>query len=182
MALAAPRHRGPEPDGLMKDAHHGELNLVACCRFDRFARSVRHPVIALDDFRARCIDFISMHDGIDPSTAAGRLSFTLIAAVAELERKLIRERNKVGLQAPQKAWREAHRALLAVSQSSPVVACSGGSMRSGGPRNRWCDSVHARRVWTLSNKYLYVIVSAVDLIELIDKPIEALKDRFAMRL
>ncbi|WP_437742852.1 recombinase family protein [Sorangium sp. So ce302] len=99
MALEAPKNRGPEPDLLMKDAHHGELNLVACCRFDRFARPVRHPVIALDDFRARGIDFISMHDGIDTSTPAGRFSFTIIAAMAELERELIRERTKAGLQA-----------------------------------------------------------------------------------
>jgi DNA invertase Pin-like site-specific DNA recombinase len=55
--------------------------------------------MALDDFRAKGIDFISMHDGIDTSTPAGRFSFTIIAAVAELERELIRERTRAGIQA-----------------------------------------------------------------------------------
>lgn len=40
-----------------------------------------------------------MHDGIDTSTSAGRFSFTIIAAVAELERELIRERTRAGLAA-----------------------------------------------------------------------------------
>ncbi|XYI04193.1 recombinase family protein [Sorangium sp. So ce1128] len=59
--------------------------------------SVRHLVIAFDDIRARGIDFISMHDSIDTSTPAGRFSFTIIAAVAELERELIRERTRAGI-------------------------------------------------------------------------------------
>jgi DNA invertase Pin-like site-specific DNA recombinase len=97
--VSGAKDRRPELDRLMKDAHHGKLDLVACWRFDRFARSVRHLVIALDDFRARDIDFISMNDGIDTSTPAGRFSFTIIAAIAELERELIRERTRAGIQA-----------------------------------------------------------------------------------
>lgn len=99
LAVSGAKDRRPRLDALMDDAHHGRLDLVACWRFDRFARSVRHLVIALDDFRARGIDFISMHDGIDTSTPAGRFSFTIIAAVAELERELIRERTRAGLAA-----------------------------------------------------------------------------------
>ncbi|WP_437895730.1 recombinase family protein [Sorangium sp. So ce124] len=72
---------------------------MACWRLDRFARSVRHLMIALNHFRARDIDFISLHDGIDTSTPAGRFSFTIIAAVAEVKRELIAQRTKAGLQA-----------------------------------------------------------------------------------
>ncbi|WP_437575042.1 recombinase family protein [Sorangium sp. So ce887] len=64
---------------------------------------------ALDDFRARGIDFISIHDGIDTSTPAGRFSFTIIAAVAKLERELIRERTKAGLQAAKRRGAELGR-------------------------------------------------------------------------
>jgi DNA invertase Pin-like site-specific DNA recombinase len=97
--VSGAKDRRPELDKLMADAHHGKLDMVACWRLDRFARSVRHLVIALDDFRARGIDFLSLHDGIDTSTPAGRFSFTIIAAVAELERELIRERTRAGLHA-----------------------------------------------------------------------------------
>jgi DNA invertase Pin-like site-specific DNA recombinase len=97
--VSGSKDKRPALDKLMADVHHGNLDLVACWRFDRFARSVRHLVIALDEFRAKGIDFVSMHDGIDTSTPAGRFSFTIIAAVAELERELIRERTRAGIQA-----------------------------------------------------------------------------------
>jgi DNA invertase Pin-like site-specific DNA recombinase len=83
----------------MRDAHKGKLDIVICWRFDRFGRSVRHLVMALDEFRALGVDFLSMNDGIDTSTPAGRFTFHVIAAVAELEREIIRERTKAGMQA-----------------------------------------------------------------------------------
>jgi len=93
------KDRRPELNRLTKDISRGKVDLVACWRFDRFARSVRHLVTALDEFRARGVDFVSLHDGIDTSTPAGRFTFHVIAAVAELERELIRERTKAGLAA-----------------------------------------------------------------------------------
>ena len=97
--ISGSKDRRPELDKLMATAHKGKLDAVACWQFDRFARSVRHLVLALDEFRAKGIDFISMNDGIDTSTPTGRFSFTIIAAVAELERELIRERTIAGVQA-----------------------------------------------------------------------------------
>jgi DNA invertase Pin-like site-specific DNA recombinase len=92
------KDRRPELDRLMSDVCRGKIDLVACWRFDRFARSVRHLVTALDDFRARGIDFVSINDAIDTSTPAGRFTFQVIGAVAELEREIIRERVRLGIQ------------------------------------------------------------------------------------
>ncbi|MGF1469309.1 MAG: recombinase family protein, partial [Sandaracinaceae bacterium] len=89
----------PELDRLMKDARAGRLDMVAVWRFDRFARSVRHLVTALDEFNARGIDFISLHDGIDTSTPVGRFAFHVVAAMSEMERELIRGRVRSGLAA-----------------------------------------------------------------------------------
>jgi DNA invertase Pin-like site-specific DNA recombinase len=93
------KDRRPELDRLMQDVHRGMVGIVLVWRFDRFARSVRHLVTALEDFRSRSVDFISVMDGIDTCTPAGRFTFHVVAAVAELERELIRERTRAGIAA-----------------------------------------------------------------------------------
>ena len=83
---------------MMKDARRRRLDVVLVARFDRFARSVRHLVLALEEFQALGVDFVSMSESIDTSTPTGRLVFQILGAVAELERSLIRERIMMGLE------------------------------------------------------------------------------------
>src|SRR5215467_4628388 len=66
-------------------------------RFDRFARSTKHLVTALEEFSALGIDFISLSESVDTSTPMGKMIFTVLGAVAELERNLIKERIAMGL-------------------------------------------------------------------------------------
>ncbi len=61
------------------------------------ARSVSHLLRALDTFKAQGIDFVSFSEQMDTSTPAGKMVFTVLGAVAELERSLIVERVKAGL-------------------------------------------------------------------------------------
>jgi DNA invertase Pin-like site-specific DNA recombinase len=68
-------------------------------RYDRFARSLRQLVNALEEFRSLGIDFISLHEGVDTSTPNGRLVFGIFASIAEFERELIRDRVRSGLAA-----------------------------------------------------------------------------------
>ncbi len=68
-------------------------------RYDRFARSLRRLVNALEEFRALGVDFISLHEGVDTSTPNGRLVFGVFASIAEFERELIRERIRSGIAA-----------------------------------------------------------------------------------
>jgi DNA invertase Pin-like site-specific DNA recombinase len=70
---------------------------VVVYRYDRFARSLRQLVNALDEFRTLGIDFISLHEGVDTSTPNGRLVFGIFASIAEFERELIRDRVRSGL-------------------------------------------------------------------------------------
>ncbi len=88
----------PELDRLMADAQKRRLDAVAVWKFDRFARSTRHLVTALEQFNALGVDFISLSESIDTSTPMGKMVFTVLAAVAELELSLIRERVMMGLQ------------------------------------------------------------------------------------
>jgi len=99
VGVSGSKDKRPELDRLMRHVHKGGIDVVICWRFDRFARSVRHLVLALDEFRGCGVDFVSMEDSIDTSTPAGRFVFHIVAAVAELERELIRERTRCGVAA-----------------------------------------------------------------------------------
>lgn len=89
----------PALDQLMADAAGGlrDFEVIAVWKFDRFARSTRHLVNSLEKFQALKIDFISLTEAIDTSTPYGKLVFTILGAVAELERSLIAERIKNGM-------------------------------------------------------------------------------------
>jgi DNA invertase Pin-like site-specific DNA recombinase len=91
------KERRPGLDQLMADARRGLFEVVVVWRFDRFARSVKQLVLALEEFRALGIDFISHQEALDTSTPMGEAMFTMIAAMATLERSVIRERVMAGL-------------------------------------------------------------------------------------
>ena len=87
----------PELNRMMADAHKRRFDVVCVWRFDRFARSVSHLLRALETFKALGIDFVSYSEQMDTSTPAGKMVFTVLGAVAELERSLIVERVRAGL-------------------------------------------------------------------------------------
>jgi len=88
----------PELARLMADAQKRRLDAVAVWKFDRFARSTRHLVTALEQFNALGVDFISLSESINTGTPMGKMVFVVLAAVAELELSLIRERVVMGLE------------------------------------------------------------------------------------
>jgi DNA invertase Pin-like site-specific DNA recombinase len=87
----------PELNRLMADAHKRRFDVVAVWRFDRFARSVSHLLRALETFNALGIAFVSLSEQMDTTTPTGKMVFTVLGAVAELERSLIVERVRAGL-------------------------------------------------------------------------------------
>src|ERR1700692_4127698 len=87
----------PELNRLMADAHKRCFDVVAVCRFDRFARSVSHLLRALETFSALGIAFVSLSEQMDTTTPTGKMIFTVLGAVAELERSLIVWRVRAGL-------------------------------------------------------------------------------------
>jgi DNA invertase Pin-like site-specific DNA recombinase len=97
--ISGSRERRPALDRLMAACRKRLVDGVVVYRYDRFARSLRQLVNALEDFRALNIDFISIHEGVDTSTPNGRLIFGIFASIAEFERELIRDRVRSGLAA-----------------------------------------------------------------------------------
>src|SRR3990172_8406146 len=94
----AKEHR-PALDRLLSKCRKRLVDAVVVYRYDRFARSLRQLVNALEEFRALGIDFVSLHEGVDTSTPNGRLVFGIFASIAEFERELIRDRVRSGLAA-----------------------------------------------------------------------------------
>ena len=84
VGISGSKENRPALDCLMKDARSRRFDAVLVARFDRFARSTRHLVLALEEFSALGIDFISLSESIDTSTPMGKMVYTVIAAVAEL--------------------------------------------------------------------------------------------------
>jgi len=103
------RDRRPGLDQLMKAARSGRFDMVAVFRFDRFARSTRHLLVALEEFRILGVDFLSLREQVDTSTPMGKAMFTIIAAVAELEKDIIRERVIAGVRRAQAAGKHCGR-------------------------------------------------------------------------
>jgi DNA invertase Pin-like site-specific DNA recombinase len=97
--ISGSRERRPALDKLFSVCRKRLVDAVVVYRYDRFARSLRQLVNALEEFRSLGIDFISIHEGVDTSAPNGRLVFGIFASIAEFERELIRDRVRSGLAA-----------------------------------------------------------------------------------
>jgi DNA invertase Pin-like site-specific DNA recombinase len=106
----------PELDKLMGDARKRQFDAVVVWRFDRFARSTKHLLAALEEFRSLGIQFISYQENMDTTSALGQALFVIVAAVAELERNLIRERVNAGLRNARANGRRLGRPTCAVDR------------------------------------------------------------------
>ena len=95
--ISGAKETRPELNRLMADAHRRKFDVVIVWKFDRFARSVSHLLRALETFGALGIAFVSLSEQMDTTTPAGKMVFTVLGAVAELERSLIAERVRAGL-------------------------------------------------------------------------------------
>lgn len=89
--------RRPAFDRMMALVRRGKADVVMVYRFDRLARTVQKLIGILEEFRTIRVELISVHEAIDTTTPGGKLMFHMIAAFAEFERDLIRERTRSGM-------------------------------------------------------------------------------------
>jgi len=115
----------PALDRLIKDARARKFDVVIVARFDRFARSVSHLLRALEEFSHLGVDFVSLSESIDTSTPMGRMIFTILGAVAELERDLIKERVQMGISRARKQGKALGRPRVEIDplQVAGLRAC-----------------------------------------------------------
>jgi DNA invertase Pin-like site-specific DNA recombinase len=95
--ISGTKDRRPGLDELMADAQKRKFDTVLVWRFDRFARSTKHLITALEQFRHLGIEFISYQENIDTSSPLGKAMFTIVSAISELERNILLERVRAGI-------------------------------------------------------------------------------------
>jgi DNA invertase Pin-like site-specific DNA recombinase len=121
----------PALNQLMADAKRRKFDVIAVWKLDRFGRSVRHLVTAVAELEAVGVAFVSLKDNLDLSTPSGRLMFQIIAAMAEFERALIRERVIAGLRNAKHKGRKLGRPRVHVDVAQVAsLRASGASWRT----------------------------------------------------
>src|SRR2546430_3956917 len=95
--VSGSKDRRPALDQLLRDAKRRRFDVVVCWRLDRLGRNLKHLITLLEDLQALGVAFVSLAEGIDATTPAGKLQMHILGAIAEFERERIRERVLAGL-------------------------------------------------------------------------------------
>lgn len=95
--VSGAKDRRPALDKLVRDAKRRHFDVLVCWRLDRLGRSLRHLILLLDDLQAMGVAFVSLSEGIDATTPAGKLQLHVLGPIAEYERGRIAERVTAGL-------------------------------------------------------------------------------------
>jgi DNA invertase Pin-like site-specific DNA recombinase len=120
----------PELNSLMADARKRKFDAILVWRFDRFARSTKHLLLALEEFRSLSIQFVSYQENIDTTSPLGQALFTIVSAVAQLERDLIRERVTAGIRNARACGKQLGRPRRIVNQDDLIrLKTEGASLR-----------------------------------------------------
>ena len=107
--ISGARDQRPALDQLLADARRRRLDVVVVWRLDRLGRNLKHLITMLDELQALGVSFISLGEGIDLGTPAGRLQLHVLSALAQFERERIGERVRAGLARAQRNGRRLGR-------------------------------------------------------------------------
>ncbi len=108
-AVSGARERRPALDQLMQEARRRRFDVLVVWRLDRLGRNLRHLVTLIDELQALGIAFVSLGEGIDATTPAGKLQMHILGAIAEFERARISERVHAGLARARRAGKRLGR-------------------------------------------------------------------------
>jgi site-specific DNA recombinase len=88
----------PEMMQMLKDAESKKFSAIFIYKLDRFSRSIKDLILTIDKLKDWGIDFVSLQDKIETTSASGKLMFHIISAFAEFERNIIGDRTTFGMQ------------------------------------------------------------------------------------
>jgi DNA invertase Pin-like site-specific DNA recombinase len=95
--VSGAKERRPALDQMRTDARRRRFDVLVVWRLDRLGRNLKHLILTLDEFTSLGVAFVSLGEGIDATTAAGRLQLAVLGAIAQFERERIVERVRAGL-------------------------------------------------------------------------------------
>jgi DNA invertase Pin-like site-specific DNA recombinase len=145
--VSGAKERRPQLDALLAACHKRRVDAVVVYRYDRFARSLRQLVNALEEFRSLGIEFISLHEGVDTSTPNGRLVFGIFATIAEFERELIRDRVKSGVAAARSKGKRLGRPRVSLDLAKIAALRDSGATWSAITRQLGLSAGTAKRAY-----------------------------------
>jgi DNA invertase Pin-like site-specific DNA recombinase len=119
--ISGTKERRPALDALLDDCRRKKVDVVVVWKFDRFARSLKQLLNALELFRTLGIGFVSCTEAIDTSLPHGEMLFQIIGAIAQWERSLIVERVRAGLQHARNQGKRLGRPPLRVLKPKDVA-------------------------------------------------------------
>jgi putative DNA-invertase from lambdoid prophage Rac len=124
--VSGAKDRRPALDTLVQDAKRRRFDVLVCWRLDRLGRNLKHLISLLEELQALGVAFVSLAEGIDATTPAGRLQMHILGAIAEFERERIRERVLAGLQRAKAQGKRLGRPR----RRPAVIDVPGGSVRT----------------------------------------------------
>ena len=124
--VSGSRDRRPALDAVLTGIKRRQFDVLVCWRLDRLGRSLKHLVTLLDELQALGVAFVSLQEGIDATTPAGKLQMHILAAIAEFERARIAERVMAGLARAKKQGKKLGRPERIISEAvlAPVRGLS----------------------------------------------------------
>jgi DNA invertase Pin-like site-specific DNA recombinase len=140
--VSGAKDRRPALDQLVTDARRRKVDVLLCWRLDRLGRNLRHLVVLIEELHATGVAFVSLNEGIDATTPAGKLQLHILAALAEFERARIRERVMAGLQRAKAQGKRLGRPRKAPA----AIVVPGGSVREAAKAWGISKSAAARRI------------------------------------
>jgi len=119
--ISGAKSKRPGLDQLMSDARRHRFDVVLVAAFDRIARNVRHFLEVLGELNHLNIQFVSLRESIDTNGPLGRATVVIVGAIAELERSLIVERVRAGMQRAKLEGRRIGRVPLKIDRVAVVA-------------------------------------------------------------
>lgn len=145
--VSGAKDRRPALDELLRDARRRRFDTLVVWRLDRLGRNLRHLIVLLEELQALGIAFVSLGEGIDATTPAGKLQMHILAAIAEFERARIAERVKAGMQRA----RAQGKRLGRPRKTPTTVPIPGGSVRAAA--RAWGVSKSTAARWIAAGRH-----------------------------